>query len=43
MLEGACGPWVELTHSDGGHNGKVSSEQVVVTDSHKVSDPVGLG
>ena len=43
MLEGACGPWMELTHSNGGYNGKVSSEQVVVTDSDKVSEPVRFG
>ena len=44
MLEGAGGPWVELTHPYGGDDGQVGADQVVVADSHKVSEPeLGLG
>ena len=44
MLEGACRPWMELTDPDGGDDRQVSAEQIVVTDSDKVSVPeLGLG
>ena len=41
MLEGVTS-WVKLTHPDGGDNGQVSADQVVVPDSDKVSE-LGLG
>ena len=43
MLEGARGPWVQLAHPDGGDDGQVGAEQVVVADPDEVAEPVRLG
>ena len=43
MLEGARRPWVQLAHPDGGDDGQVGAEQVVVADPDEVAEPMRLG